>query len=100
LLDGVSAAAIGVLLPLVIADLARDSGHFNLAQGIVGTGAGLGAALSPTFAGYLTDHYGSQTAFLGLAIAGILGLLLVILAMPETRPSLRGKPDEDEATRF
>jgi MFS family permease len=97
LLDGVSAAAIGVLLPLVIADLARDSGHFNLAQGLVGTGAGLGAALSPTFAGYLTDHYGSQTAFLGLSIAGILGLLLVICAMPETRPSLlKEKPNEDE----
>ena len=32
LLDGISAAALGVLIPLVIADITRGTGHFNLAQ--------------------------------------------------------------------
>jgi MFS family permease len=46
LLDGISGAVIGVLTALVIADLTRGSGHFNLAQGIIGTASGIGAALS------------------------------------------------------
>jgi MFS family permease len=86
MLDGISAAVLGVLVPLVIADLTRKSGHFNLAQGIVGTGVGIGAALSTTFAGYLADHHGSQAAFLGLAVVAAFGFSLVALVMPETRP--------------
>src|SRR5262249_49065967 len=44
LLDGISGAVIGVLTALVIADLTRGSGHFNLAQGIIGTASGIGTA--------------------------------------------------------
>jgi MFS family permease len=40
LLDGICAAVFGVLVPLTIADITRDTGRFNLAQGIVGTGIG------------------------------------------------------------
>ncbi len=36
-LDGISGAVIGVLTPLVIADITKGTGRFNLAQGIVGT---------------------------------------------------------------
>jgi MFS family permease len=93
MLDGISAAVLGVLVPLVIADLTRDTGHFNLAQGIIGTGVGIGAALSTTFAGYIADHNGSQAAFLGLAVVAAFGFSLVALIMPETRPD----PDSDPA---
>jgi MFS family permease len=85
-LDGISAAALGVLLPLVIADTTRGTGHFNLAQGVVGTAVGIGASFSTTLAGYLTDKFGSSTAFLGLAGIAMLALILVYLMMPETRP--------------
>ena len=85
-LDGISAAVLGVLVPLVVADTTRGTGHFNLAQGVVGTAVGIGAALSTTIAGYLTDWFGSSTAFLGLAGIATLALLLVLVAMPETRP--------------
>jgi MFS family permease len=84
-LDGVSAAVIGVLVPVIVADLTRDTGRFNLAQGVVGTGAGIGASLSTTFAGYLADHFGSVAAFLSMTGAATAGLLLFALAMPETR---------------
>ena len=40
LLDGISAAVLGVMVPLIIADLTRGTGHFNLAQGVVGTAIG------------------------------------------------------------
>lgn len=84
-LDGVSAAVLGVLVPLVVADIARNTGRFNLAQGVVGTAVGIGASLSTSFAGYISDHYGSQNAFFGLAAVGAFGFLCVLVAMPETR---------------
>jgi MFS family permease len=83
-LDGVSAAVFGVLVPLTIADIARNTGRFNLAQGIVGTGIGIGASLSTTLGGWMSDRLGSGSAFLGLAGIGGLGLVLVWLLMPET----------------
>ncbi len=60
LLDGVTAAVFAVMVPLVVADLTRGTGHFNLGQGIVGTATGIGASLSATFAGYMTDRFGSR----------------------------------------
>ena len=66
LLDGITAATLGVMVPLMIADIARGTGHFNLAQGIIGTAVGIGASISPTLSGYLSDQFGSPVAFLGL----------------------------------
>lgn len=85
-LDGISAAVLGVLVPLIAADLARNTGRYNLTQGIIGTAVGIGAALSTTFAGYVTDRYGSHTAFLGLGAAASCALLFTLVAMPETHP--------------
>ncbi len=86
LLDGVTASVLGVMVPLMIADLTRGTGHFNVGQGIVGTTTGIGASLSTTVAGYASDHFGSAFAFLGLAAVAALGLAAVALLMPETRP--------------
>jgi MFS family permease len=86
LLDGISAATIGILVPLIIADATRGSGHFNLAQGVVATAVGMGAALSTTLTGYAVDAFGYSTAFLMLMAVGAVGLLLVFAAMPETKP--------------
>jgi MFS family permease len=85
-LDGISAAVLGVLVPLVIADTTRGTGHFNLAQGVVGAAVGIGASFSTTLAGFLSDRFGSSAAFLGLASIATLGLVIVYLLMPETRP--------------
>ncbi|HWZ41651.1 MAG TPA: MFS transporter [Bradyrhizobium sp.] len=83
--DGITAAVFAVLIPLTVADLAFGSGHFNLAQGIVGTATGIGASLSTVLAGYASDRFGSSVAFLGLAGVAALGLLAIALIMPETR---------------
>jgi MFS family permease len=88
-LDGICAAVFGVLVPLTIADITRGTGHFNLAQGIVGTGIGIGASVSTTLAGWMSDRLGSGSAFLGLACIGALGFALVWLLMPETREMKR-----------
>jgi MFS family permease len=85
--DGVTAAVFSVMIPLVIADIAFGSGHFSLAQGIVGTATGIGASLSTVLAGYVTDRFGSSVAFLGLAAVAATGLAMIWLVMPETRRS-------------
>jgi MFS family permease len=86
MLDGVSAAAIGVLVPLTLSDISLGTGRFNLTQGIVGSATGIGAALSTTAAGYLADRFGVATAFFGLALAGLCAFLLLLCIMPETKP--------------
>ena len=87
-LDGVTAAALGVLAPLTIVDLTREHGHFNLTQGVIGCAMGIGAATSTTLAGYVSDNFGSRAAFDILAALAAVGFLTVALAMPETRPPL------------
>jgi MFS family permease len=80
LLDGIS-----VLMPLVIADTTRGTGHFNFAQGVAGVAIGIGASLSTTLAGYVADMFGDAATFLFLGSVGGFGLLLVLALMPETR---------------
>jgi MFS family permease len=84
--DGVSAAALGVMFPLIVADITRTSGHFNLALGIVGSAMGVGASLSTLMAGKMIDHFGCDLTFFALAGIAAAGLALVWTAMPETRP--------------
>jgi MFS family permease len=85
-LDGVSAAVLGVLVPLITADVTRGTGRFNLAQGMIGTAVGIGASVSGVLTGYAADAFGTTATFLMLAAVGALGLALVSALMPETRP--------------
>jgi MFS family permease len=85
LLDGISAASLGVLVPLIIADVTRGSGHFNFAQGLIGAAVGIGASFSTTLAGFIADTSGAAIAFLLLACVGVMGLVFVFTIVPETR---------------
>lgn len=87
LLDGVTAAVFAVLVPLVIADVSRGTGHFNLSQGIVGTTIGIGASISTTYAGWLSDHFSSEVAFLGLTAVALAAFAAASTLLPETRPA-------------
>jgi predicted MFS family arabinose efflux permease len=86
-LDGISAAVLGIMGPLVVADLTRGTGRFNLGQGIVGTAIGVGASLSTTLAGYMSDRFGNEITFLALAGIAAAALALTWALMPETRPA-------------
>lgn len=86
ILDGISASALGVLVPLTLADITRTTGRFNLTQGLVGCAMGVGAAISTTLAGFLSDRFSSYVTFLSLGLIAAIGLLAVWLFMPETRP--------------
>src|SRR4029077_18376663 len=84
-LDGVAAACFGIMVPLVISDLAGRSGHFNFALGLVGFAIGIGPTLSTPFAGWVSDRLGIPAAFACLALAGLAAAVFVWAAMPETR---------------
>ncbi|RVU16441.1 MFS transporter [Methylobacterium oryzihabitans] len=83
--DGISAAVLGVMVPLVVADTTRGTGRFNLALGAVGTMMGLGAAMSTTLSGFVADHFGTHSAFLCLSAVALAALGIAALVMPETR---------------
>ena len=85
-LDGIGAGVYGALFPIVVADLTRGSGRFNVAQGAVATAQGTGASLSATLAGLVIVSVGYGAAFLTLAGIAAVGFVLYAVAMPETRP--------------
>ena len=86
-LDGIGAGIFGALFPIVIADLTRGTGRFNIAQGAVATVQGAGAALSATIAGFIIVTEGYTIAFWTLAAVAAIGFVLYARFMPETRPS-------------
>jgi predicted MFS family arabinose efflux permease len=83
-LDGIGAGIFNVVAVLVIADLTRGTGRFNLAQGAIATAVGIGAALSQVVAGGIVDHSSYDVGFLFLAAVAAVGLALLWLFMPET----------------
>jgi MFS family permease len=90
-LDGLGGSAFGVMTPLIAADLSGRGGRFNLRMGLFGLAVGAGATVSTSLAGWAATRYDSDAAFLLLAAAGAAAVLMVALAMPETRPARKPK---------
>jgi MFS family permease len=84
-LDGITGAVLGVMTALVIADVTKGSGRFNLAQGMFGTIVGVGASLSPALSGLIVHYLGHAVGFLSLAGEGLIALVIVALFLPETK---------------
>jgi MFS family permease len=84
LLDGVGAGIFGAITPLVIADLMRGTGRYNLAQGAVATVQGIGASISGLVAGVIVDHFGYAAGFLTFGAAACAAFAALLVAMPET----------------
>jgi len=85
LLDGVGAGILGAIFPAIVADLMRNTGRFNVAQGAIITAQGIGAALSTTLAGLVVAKAGYSAAFLTLGAVAAVGFAVCWLAFPETR---------------
>jgi len=85
LLDGIGAGVFGALFFIVVADLTKGTGHYNLALGAAGAAWGTGAALSNSVAGLIVDRAGFNLAFLFLAAIAVIAFLLFWLFVPETR---------------
>jgi len=90
ILDGVTGAIITVLTILVITDLTRGSGRFNLAHGVFGTFTGIAAALGAGLFGFVAQRFGDVSAFLFMAAGIAAGMALLFLYLPETKPEKYG----------
>lgn len=86
-LDGISGAVFGIMLPLIAADLTRDTGFLNLAIGSLSLAVSIGATISTLLGGWIFVAVGPSAAFLALAAAGTVAWGVILLAMPETRPA-------------
>ena len=83
-LDGIGAGIFGVVSVLVIADLTRGTGRFNLTLGAIATAVGIGAALSQTIAGAIVHHSSYRAGFLFLSIVAAIAFSILWIFMPET----------------
>ena len=84
LLDGIGAGIFGVVSILMIADLSKGTGRFNLLQGVVYSAIGLGAALSSIIGGIIVKQFGYPIGFASLAGIGVLATLFFAFVVPET----------------
>ncbi len=87
LLDGIGAGIFGVVSVLVVADLTRGTGRFNLTQGALATATGIGAGLSNLLAGFVVKEAGFDAGFVTLSAIAAAAAIFYALAMPETRES-------------
>jgi MFS family permease len=84
ILDGIGAGIFGALFFIVVADLTKGSGHYNLAQGASGACWGFGAALSNTVAGQIVNMFDYSAAFLFLTLCAVIALIVFWFGVPET----------------
>jgi predicted MFS family arabinose efflux permease len=85
IMDGIGAGIFGVVSVLVIADLTRGTGRFNLTLGAITTAVGIGAALSQFIAGSIVHHVSFRAGFLFLAGVALAAFAILRFLMPETR---------------
>ena len=95
LLDGFTGATMGVLTTLIVADLTNGTGRFNLTQGIAGTFSGVGASLSTSITGIVTQRFGYTAGLLSVTGVGLMAVAIALVFMPETKP-LPGVPTSDQ----
>jgi MFS family permease len=83
LLDGIGAGIFGAIFPVIVADLMRHTGRFNVAQGAIITAQGTGAALSTALAGIVVVKAGYNWAFLTLGAVAAFGALVCYFGLSE-----------------
>jgi MFS family permease len=89
ILDGVCTGIFGVVAVVIVADLARGTGRFNLMQGAMNTCVAIGGSLSNLIAGFVAKGAGFRTSFLLLTALAVVALLFFWVLMPETQIRFR-----------
>jgi len=85
ILDGIGAGIFGVVSILMIADLSKGTGRFNLLQGLVYSSIGLAAAVSSIVAGVVVKQFGYTVGFVSLGAVGIFAFFFFVQSVSETK---------------
>jgi MFS family permease len=93
-LGGLTSVVIGILTPLVVADLTRQSGRYNVSLGAVIMISGGGAAASTFATGFIAEFFGFAPGFLALTAVAAAGMALVWLRFQETVEAARSAMEE------
>ncbi|MEM6886955.1 MAG: MFS transporter [Pseudomonadota bacterium] len=88
-LDGVANGIFAVLFLLIVSDVTKGTGRFNIAQGALATLVGVGASVSNLAAEEIVQISSYDMAFYFLAAVSLLGAVIFATLMPETAPHAR-----------
>lgn len=88
-LDGVANGIFAVLFLLIVSDVTKGTGRFNVAQGALAALVGVGASASNLIAEEIVQLSGYDMAFYFLASVSLLGALIFASFMPETAQHAR-----------
>ncbi|MEM8853704.1 MAG: MFS transporter [Pseudomonadota bacterium] len=83
-LDGVANGIFAIIFLLIVSDVTKGTGRFNIVQGALATLVGVGASLSNLLAEQIVQLYDYDIAFFFLGGVAILGFVVFTLLMPET----------------
>lgn len=100
ILDGVSGGIFGIMQLLVIADLTKGTGRFNLSQGALATAVGIGASLSNIVGGYLVRAAGFNAGFATMAAVAVIAFFFFWRLMPETKVSTKAQDGDPGSYPF
>ena len=89
LLDGLAQGLFAVTAAAWVTDRLADPRRAGEAQVLVGSSLVFGSAVGPAVAGLVVDSLGYRGIFGVLAGVGSVATLVVILFVPETRPTVR-----------
>lgn len=96
-LDGVANGIFAVLFLLIVSDVTKGTGRFNVAQGALAALVGVGASASNLIAEEIVQLSGYDTAFYFLAGVSLLGALIFATLMPETAQHARHDENSGES---
>ncbi len=91
ILDGVGAGIFGVMSVLMIADLTKGTGRFNVTQGLLNACIGIGNGCSNLIAGFVANQAGYNAGFLGLVGISLGALAFFWCFVPETKEQAGGE---------
>ncbi|MEO1103274.1 MAG: MFS transporter [Pseudomonadota bacterium] len=96
-LDGVANGIFAIIFLLVVSDVTKGTGRFNVVQGALATLVGVGASASNLLAEQIVQAFSYDMAFYFLAVVATLGLLVFGLLMPETATHAIKDGDDTQA---